>query len=128
MAVSGDTIYLGTDEYPYVGAVSYGDAAMQASFVPFTEYMPCLGDSMAATPTGAIYASAKGIVSLSREGMHVLTQNMMTGGETLFTKDVIQSGGEVDSYRMESTYKDIGHGLYYQGVYYGFINNVKTRI
>lgn len=128
MAVSNDNVYLGTDEYPYVGSLSFGDSPMQAAFKPFVEYMPCLGDSMAATPTGAIYASSKGIVSLSREGMHVLTQNMLTGGETLFNKEIIQSGSEVNSYRIVSDYSGIGHGLYYQGTYYAFITGKATII
>jgi hypothetical protein len=128
MAVSGDNVYLGTTEFPYVGALSFGDSPLQASFRPFEEYLPCVGDTMAATPTGAIYVSPRGFVSVSREGATVLTQNIAGGGSTIFNKQgTIDNGKSTITWDIVSDFSTFGHALYYQGVYYAFGGKVNYQ-
>lgn len=114
MAVSMDNVYLGTPTFPYIGSIAAGEKAMQIALVPYKEVMPCLPNTLTPTATGAMYASGAGLVALGREGMQIVTQNVVNAGDTLFTKKL--PGDVVATAKISNT----SFGTYFQGKYIGF--------
>lgn len=119
-AVHGDTVYLGTNKGVCVVAVSMAEAGIQTSVRWYKESNPCIPNTMDASAAGAIYACAQGVVSVSRDGMQMISRNIGRPGYAFITKkvadDVWSSGYTED----QVSYKDTSYGAYYQGKYYGF--------
>lgn len=112
--VEGDNIYIGTESRPYIFALQPSEkGGVQIGGVPFKEPYACLPGSMAATPSGAIYASAQGLIALGREGQSVLTGAIANAGDILYTK-------ETDAFSFVAAIGNTTYGAYHFGFYYGF--------
>jgi hypothetical protein len=113
MAVHLDNVYVGTTARPYIVSLSAGEKALQNAATPYGEHMPCLPNSMAASASGAVYASGAGLVALGREGMEMLSQDVVNAGDVLYSKNVTNG---VAIAKIANT----SSGTYFQGKYYGF--------
>lgn len=121
MVVSGDNVFFGTEGKPYMLAVSFGEKAMQAKIDAFGESMPCRPGTMAATPSGAMYASGQGLVSLGRDGMHVITRELANAGSVFATRTRREYDlGGTRTRKIECGIHKTGFGHYHAGKYYGF--------
>lgn len=114
MVVSVDNVFFGTLQQPYVMALAAGDKAMQAGVTRFPEVAPCLPNSMAAAPGGAIYATGQGLVALGRDGMQVITRDVVNAGDTLYTNKL--KDGQISTAKVSNT----SFGTYFAGKYIGF--------
>lgn len=121
MAVFRDNAYIGTEKFPYLVAVSQGELAVQLSATPFPEAIPCLPGTMAASASGAIYASGQGLVSLSRDGQRLLTKEVCNAGDILYKKTVPEDEEqEIPAYTIQAKIGNTGYGAYHLGNYFGF--------
>jgi len=109
-----DNIYVGTDQHPFVVALAPGEGqqGLQASATRFPARLPCLSGTMVATTGGAIYASNKGLVALSRSGQQIITAGLTNAGDNLYK----YNGNGSPDVRFEQTTK----AAYHEGTYYGF--------
>lgn len=113
MAVSGDCAYFGTNRWPYIMALAVGDKGLQAAPVQFKEPYRCLPNTMTPVPSGAIYASAMGLVALGKEGQRVLTASIANAGDILYTRTI-------DEVEYAASISTTSFGYYHSGWYYGF--------
>lgn len=121
MAVHMDNVYIGTKQRPYILSVGQGDKAMQGAAVPFGEYTACLPNTMTATASGAMYASGQGLVALGREGMQVVTKDIVNAGSILAVRALpMDETSEPIMQRFEFGIGKTSFGLYHNGKYYGF--------
>lgn len=114
LAVSQDNVYVGTLGPPYIVSLAAGEAGLQAAARPFGEAIPCLPNTLAPSAGGAIYASGQGLVSLSREGLQVISREVVNAGDVLYHKRL--QDGRVSIARISNT----AFGTYFQGKYIGF--------
>ena len=124
MVVHMDNIYIGTDNTPYIFALTQGEgeyAGVVLAGTPFHEAYECLPGSMSVSPSGAIYASSMGLIAIGREGQRVLTASIANAGDTLysFTQDGVKYKASID----RTTY-----GTYYRGFYFGFCGSGPPEI
>jgi hypothetical protein len=84
-----DNLYVGTINYPYIISLGPGEGeqGLQTSATPFTAKLPCLAGSMCVTPSGAMYASNIGLVSLTKDGPTVITKGILRPGAVLYTEE-----------------------------------------
>lgn len=115
MAIHMDSVYFGTNSYPYMLALSVGEKPLQGEAVPYKEFIPCLPNTLAETASGAMYASGEGLVALGREGIRVVTKDIANPGDVLFTKELDTGDAEA---RIDTT----SFGTYYTGKYIAFCN------
>lgn len=113
MTVTEDNVYVGTNRRPYIGALQTGEKGVQGAFVPFREPYRCLPGTMTSSPSGAIYASANGLIALGKEGQRVLTASIANAGDILYQKTI---DGEINYASISTT----SFGYYHHGWYYGF--------
>jgi hypothetical protein len=113
-----DTVYLGTENEPYLMALASGEKlGLQASITPFPEAYACLPQTMDKTPSGAVYASSSGLVSLSREGMRLVTAGVARGVRPIY-KIERQTTEYTRHYPMR--FQHTVYGAYWHGTYFGF--------
>lgn len=117
-----DTVYIGTDKKPYVMALSMGDAGLQMNVTPAQESYPCLHNTMAETPSGVVYASTSGLVSLSQEGMRVLTSSMTNSPYPLYHAEYLDTTNNNALACVDVDFADTTYGTFYHGIYFGFCN------
>lgn len=112
-----DNLYIGTNTRPYVVATAPGEGqqGIQASATAFNERLPCLPNTMVVAPSGALYAAARGIVSLSREGARVLSAGIANAGDVLYTNKI--DDDITDEVRIDLTTA----AAYWEGSYWGFV-------
>ena len=127
MVASGDNVFVGTKNKPYIAAIGASEkAATQVAIDEYKEKYECLPGSMDATPAGAMYASPSGVVSLTRQGMTLLSAGVTSGVLPLLKVtadiDVINENEEVDtvSLSFNMRYEHTRYGAYYKGTYFGF--------
>ena len=123
-----DTLFIGTQNQPYMMTVAPGERlGVQAAITPFPEVYPCLPKTMDSTPTGAMYASPSGVVSLSREGQRLASAGVTSGVRPLHrierqwdTTDA--ETGEVTHHTKfyPMRFQHTNYGAYFRGSYFGF--------
>lgn len=121
-----DNLFIGTTNSPYIAAFSTGEGlGLQCSITPFPENYACLPNTMDKTPNGAMYASPSGVVSLSREGMRLVTAGVAMGVSPLYNiprqVEVTVEGETKDKilhYSMR--FQHTTYGAYHHGIYFGF--------
>jgi hypothetical protein len=125
-----DNLYIGTTHFPYIIAVSAGEGEQGAQLAarPFPERLPCLPGSMVAAAGGAIYASAAGLVGLSRQGQRVLTSGIMNADNILYkTKvDAVVGPPAYAAYTEEVRVPRTINAVYMQGKYFGFVKSYQN--
>lgn len=125
--VQYDNIFIGTRNKPYVAAVSVGEKlGVQCNITDYPEKYECLPGTMDGTPSGAMYTSPSGIVSLTREGMQLVSAGLSNGVLPLYktaarteiqnTEDLPQE--ILGSYPMR--FEHTAYGGYFHGAYLGF--------
>lgn len=113
-----NTVFIGTEHEPYIMAVAPGEKlGLQVSIDPFPEAYACLPGTMDKTPSGAVYASPSGLVSLSREGMRLATAGVTRGVRALH-KIERQTVEYTRHYPMR--FQHTVYGAYWHGTYFGF--------
>lgn len=115
MTIHMDSVYIGTNGFPYMLALSAGEKPLQGEAVPYNEWLPCLANTMTATYSGSMYASKQGVVALGREGVQVVTTGIANPGDILFKKKL--ANGEASA-SIDTT----SFGTYFTGRYYAFCN------
>lgn len=114
-----DNIYVGTGNTPYVITIGMGEGQnLQINPKPYHENYPCLPGTMVRTGSGALYASAAGLVALSVEGMRVLTAGVARGVRPLYHAQYTDLEGNIDC--TDLAFQDTIYGAYLRGQYYGF--------
>lgn len=112
--VSGDNVFIGSTTYPWIIALSTGEKALQGKADRYDEKLPCLPNTMTTTPFGAMYASGAGIVSLTRDGIEVITRDLANAGSVFSVRNFDDSTDAAISFAATA----FGH--YDAGKYYGF--------
>jgi hypothetical protein len=80
-----DTLYVGTKNRPYAVSLANGEAlGLQMGVIPFTASYECLADTMDVTTNGAMYATNAGVISLSKQGMELVTSGVASGVRPLY--------------------------------------------
>lgn len=120
MASHYDTVYVGTEAKPYVLSLSMGEVGLQANIIPAQESYPCLVNTMAETPSGAVYASPSGLISLSQEGMRVLTSSLTNSVYPLYHAQYLDSTNANALTCVDVDFADTTYGIFYHGIYFGF--------
>lgn len=114
-----DNIYIGTKATPYIVTIGLGESSnLQINPKPYHEDYPCLAGTMARIGSGALYASAAGLVSLSLEGMRVITAAVARGVRALYHAQYTDTAG--DTQCTDLAFQDTTYGAYLRGQYYGF--------
>jgi hypothetical protein len=113
MAVHMDNVYIGTNRAPYILSIQTGEKGIQCAAVPFQEPYRCLPNTMTPSPSGAIYASAMGLIALGKEGQRILTASIANAGDILYTRTV-------DDVEYAASISTTTFGYYHGGWYYGF--------
>jgi hypothetical protein len=125
-----DNVYIGTTHHPYIVSVSAGEGeqGVQMAAAPFPERLPCLPGSMVAAAGGALYASAAGLVSLSRQGQRVITSGIMNADNVLYKMHVDEVIGPPSyaAYNEEVRVTRTINAAYMQGKYYGFVKSYQN--
>lgn len=116
MAVSRDTAFFGTNNYPYIFSIAEGAAGMQGAIKPFKEYAPCNTLSITATPSGAVYAGVRGVYAISREGIKNLSTPLSNPDDTLYQIVIVPETNQKRTVSFGNTV----FGAYHKGWYYGF--------
>lgn len=125
MVVKGDNAYFGTKGVPFIMAMSFGDKALQGRVDRYGEELPCLPNTMTATAFGAMYASGAGLVSLTRDGVEVVTRDIASAGTVFGARRITYTSGPpwnptiVDE-NMAISFGTTAFGHYHGGKYYGF--------
>ena len=128
MVASSDNVFIGTKNRPYIASVAAGEkAATQCAIEAYREAYECLPNSMDATPSGAMYASPSGIISLTRQGMNLLSAGVTSGvlplGKVSADIDILDPETlEVSTVNLsfDMKYEHTRYGAYYHGTYFGF--------
>ncbi len=120
MVAHYDTLYVGTVGRPYVVALSMGEAGLQMNVTPGQEAYPCIENTMAESSAGAIYASASGLVSLTQEGMRVLTPAITNSVYPLYHAQYLDSTNNNALTCVDVNFADTTYGTFYHGLYFGF--------
>lgn len=113
IAIHMDSVYIGTNNFPYMLALSSGEKALQGDAVPYKEYLPCLPNTLTETYSGAMYASNDGVVAIGREGVQVVTKDIANPGDLLFSKEVVNGTASAS---IDKT----SFGTYFAGKYIAF--------
>lgn len=121
-----DNLFIGTQNQPYVVAVATGEKlGLQAAVTPFPEVYPCLPNTMDKTPSGAMYASPSGVVSLTREGMKLLSAGATSGVRALYKierhyETTVAGVTTKHTQFHPMRYQDTAYAAYYRGTFFGF--------
>lgn len=119
-----DNVYVGTTAYPYIVALAPGEGpqGLQSNADRFPARLPCLPDTMVAGPGGALYASPRGVVSLSRSGQRVITAGLTNSDDVLFKKKIpaVTEVPVVPAYTEEVRFSRTIKAAFYDGYYWGF--------
>lgn len=103
----GDALYIGTKLGVYYAQAKVTDSgSVVLSIVPIAGSYPPLPNTMAATPSGAIYTSAQGVVAVQENRVIMLTKDMARG-----SAGTLPDGTEV-------LFNTIGNAIYHNGRYY----------
>lgn len=114
-----DNLFVGTEHEPYIISIGVGEAlGTQINPRPFHEDYPCLPGSMARTGSGALYASAAGLVALSQDGMRVITASVANGVLPLY--HVKYTAADESQQCTNLSFQDTNYGAYFRGTYFGF--------
>lgn len=114
-----DNIYVGTLHTPYIITVSVGEALhTQLDPKPFPEDYGCVPGSMVRSGGGVIYASAGGLVALSREGQQVITSQVANGIRPLYHMQYTAT--DTTQQCTSLGFQDTTHAAYFRGTYFGF--------
>lgn len=126
MKSSGDNIYVGTVKEPYVVSISPGEGEQgaQGAARAFPESLPCFPRTMSPTPSGVVYASPMGLISLSKSGARNLTAGLFHQGAEFYHT----AQWEYDPYedaevlkKKPHLYEDTAFGINWNGQYFGSI-------
>jgi hypothetical protein len=113
-----DTLYVGTNGVPYKVKVAYDDSdsnndPMTVNATPYPEVQPSIGGTMVKAPFGALYTSPNGIVALEEDKMQVITRDLLSGGDLLYT---VCHNNVTTTFRVQ----DITNAAWFNGWYIGF--------
>lgn len=122
MVAHYDTVYFGTSDRPYVMALAMGDAGLQMNILPAQESYPCIVNTMAETPSGVIYASPAGLVSMSQEGLRNMTPAITNSPAPLYHAEFLDSTRSNALNCVDVNFADTTYGTFYHGMYFGFGN------
>lgn len=117
-----DTVYIGTKDKPYAMALAAGEAlGLQLAPIPFPASYECLAGSMDTTANGAMYATNAGIVSLSKQGMELITSGVASGVRSLYEAHYLDETTTPHSDKCKPlNFRDTKYGAYFNGKYFGF--------
>src|SRR5690606_35914109 len=116
MAINRDTVFFGTNTYPYIMSIAEGPAGMQGAIKPFKEYAPCNALTISSTPSGAVYAGARGVYAISREGIKNISTPLSNPDDTLYQLTIDPE----TSQKRTVSFGNTVFGAYHKGWYYGF--------
>ena len=111
----GDTLFIGTYAGAFIAVASSaasGNAKLEIT--PIVDAPPCLAYTMVSCPSGALYTSVRGVVSLSNSGATLVTRELAGGAMELQTPD-----GTV-------SFASATRAFYHNGKYYGLCVPIAT--
>lgn len=109
VASVGDRLYVGTQQGAFFVEIhTTDDGKLVANPTPIAKAEPCLHDTMVATPSGAMYTSAQGVVALQGAEAVMLTKDIARG-----SAGKLPDGTEV-------LFSSMGAAIYHNGRYYAF--------
>lgn len=109
-AIHKDTVYIGTIAGAYALGLAQSENGVRGAVTQYKERYACNPNTMVTTSSGAMYASPRGLVALSREGSQIVTKEYANPGDKLYTD------GQTDVYISRT-----GVAAYHKGSYYGFV-------
>ena len=105
----GDRLYIGTQLGCYwAEAKVTDDGRVVLPLLPVPQSYPCIANTMVASPDGAIYTSAQGVVSLSGNQASMLSRDLARG-----VAGNLPGGAQV-------LFNQINQAFYHNGRYYAF--------
>lgn len=111
----GDRLYIGTQLGCYWAEAKVTDAGgVVLPLLPIPKSYPCIPNSMAASPDGAIYTSAQGVVSVSGNQASMLSRDLARG-----VAGNLPGGAQV-------LFSQVNQAFYHNGRYYAFGGGVQT--
>ena len=125
-----DNLYIGTAANPYIVAVGPGEAeqGVQLAATPYPARLACIPGTMVAAPSGAIYASASGLVALSKSGQKVITAGVMNSDDILYKEKIEAVVGPPDyaAYMEEIRIPRTILSAFWNGKYVGFTKSYQN--
>lgn len=121
-----DTVFIGTNGTPFSLNVRDGDEAGLVGVVsPYPEAYPCLPGTMAATPTGAVYCAAQGVLSLDAGGQKLITRGIANSGDTLYR---VEYEVDTETKYKNLQFKDASTAFSYKGQYFATLAYAYGRV
>jgi hypothetical protein len=121
-----DNLFIGTENRPYIVTVGTGEKlGAQINVTPYAENYKCLKNTMGTTASGAMYASPSGIVSLTRDGMKLISAGVSSGVRPIYSIPRIISYMEDGVTKTKQLYypmrfEHTSYAAYHHGTYFGF--------
>lgn len=112
IAVYYDTVFIGTQNIPYLARVAQGDGdSLDIQVRKFPDEFACIPNSMVTTNAGAMFVSQDGLIALSNEGGDVASKKIANPGDSLTTPTA--------SFK----FYDVQQTAWWNGLFFGFTNS-----
>lgn len=109
IAVYYDTLFMGTQNVPYMAHVAQGDGdSLDIQVRKFPDEFACIANSMVTTNAGAMFVSQDGLIALSSESGDVASKKVANPGDNLPTPTT--------SFK----FYDVTQAAWWNGLFFGF--------
>jgi hypothetical protein len=109
IAIYYDTVFIGTQNIPYLAHVAQGDGdSLDIQVRKFPDEFACVPNSMVTTNAGAMFVSQDGLIALSNESGDVASKKVANPGDSLVTPTT--------SFK----FYDVTQTAWWNGLFFGF--------